>query len=187
MDTAWRLAGCVGRRHDHWSRNDYLDAQPFDRIAMWHRKGGLVITSWSDSLRVSGQDWRELTLEAYPASTSSATARRLFAADGQITTVQLRTDGEGVLRMHISVAEDGAERSWRVRLHLAAGEALVRATLNGENVLGGWRAQTCSPTAFPFSASHACGSGDVIELLIPSSATAHSLEASLTGRSSFVI
>eukprot|EP01051_Picozoa_sp_SAG22_P015781 SAG22_NODE_2118_length_2984_cov_2.031196_3_plen_61_part_01 len=41
-----------------------LAVQPYERQPMWHRMGGLVVTTDKPGLRIEDGDWSELTLEA---------------------------------------------------------------------------------------------------------------------------
>merc|ERR1712137_575012 len=51
--------------------------QPFERIPLWHAHDGSFLVIFDNTtLRVEEQDWRRLTVEAFP-SISSASFRRL--------------------------------------------------------------------------------------------------------------
>merc|ERR1711871_775339 len=52
--------------------------QPYERQPMWHRRGGLMITTDKPGLRVEEQDWSTLTLEAFPAQTAESTSRSVY-------------------------------------------------------------------------------------------------------------
>jgi hypothetical protein len=51
-------------------------SQPFERIPMWHRKGGMLVTTDAPGVRIDDQDWATLTLESWPdvSSAPSTTA-----------------------------------------------------------------------------------------------------------------
>lgn len=40
--------------------------QPYERIPLWHRAGGLTVLASQPGLRVAEQDWSTLTLDAHP-------------------------------------------------------------------------------------------------------------------------
>merc|ERR1712110_370178 len=122
-------------------------------IPMWHRKGGLIVTAATNALRISDQDWSELVVEAYPSKLAGVSSRRLVTKDGN-TQLTLRTDGRGNVQLQISAPTDGAERSWRVRLHLALGDSLDSGVANGHSLDGSSLvhiapAKECNST-FPF-------------------------------------
>merc|ERR1712113_53894 len=93
--------------------------QPFERIPMWHRHGGLVVTNSQPGLRVDDQDWSTLTLEVFPSSIPHTTHRTVYnLGTGVQTNLIMRTDGEGMVEIDVSEAEDGSSRGWVLRLHL---------------------------------------------------------------------
>merc|ERR1712083_513315 len=93
-------------------------SKPFTQIPMWHRKGGVIITTASKALRIGDQDWSELTLEAFAADAPSKASRRLVS-DGRVTMVELITDQDGNVEVGIATPEGGVSRSWRLRVHLS--------------------------------------------------------------------
>ena len=105
--------------------------QPYERIPMWHRKGGLVIVSGDAALRVDDQNWSELTLEAWPAADAEPVTRSLFERGSDARTdVRLRT-GDGTVQVDVGAASDGAERGWLLRLHLPPGQRVATAMVDG--------------------------------------------------------
>lgn len=131
--------------------------QPFERIPLWHRVGGVVVTTSNPGLRVYDQDWSELTLEAFPATNgSSRVTRYLFDRDVQQsrTEITLSTDEQGQLDLWIGAADNGQSRAWTVRLHLAPGQQLVSAQLDqGRRVTVNQFApvdEVEAPSFFPF-------------------------------------
>ncbi len=111
-------------------------SQPYERLPMWHRVGGLTITTSEPGLRVELQDWSELTLEAFPASwREESVVRRLYNRKTlQPTEVRMQTDGRGLVEIVIAATPDGDEHSWVVRLHLRPGQnaTLAAAGVNME-------------------------------------------------------
>ena len=95
-----------------------------------------------------------------------------------------------VSRFDISAAEDAEARAWVVRLHLRPGQRAVHATVDGVAVVDGAAVgarlvhlaplpQAEAEGFFPFGgkgARPAPGAGYVVELALPSAATARVVE-----------
>ena len=122
---------------------------PYERIPLWHRAGGLIVTAGSEpGLRAAEQDWRTLTLEVFPhaangdrttavrSSTStqeSVVTRRAVVergVDGARTELEMRTFDDRV-QLKIGATADGgpAERGWIVRLHLRPSQCVIGTRL----------------------------------------------------------
>ena len=152
--------------------------KPFAQIPMWHRRGGIMITTDSKAQRISEQDWSELTLHAFPSEFASVSSRRLVA-EGNITTVRLTTDETGVVIVRIVPPAAAASRAWRLRVHLAPTQRVAAAFVDGVEMLSDAvqhiePSNDCS-TTFPFEgtgAAPACKAGPVAELHIPASTVA---------------
>merc|ERR1711924_169961 len=150
--------------------------KPFSQIPMWHRKGGIVITTGSQALRINDQDWSELTLEAFPARGPSESIRRL-SAEGKTTLVKLTTHESGGVRVEIVTPQAGRSRAWRLRIHLARDQRIESSFLDGVEFLRD-TVQHIKPTmdctaVFPFDgvgSAPACKAGPVAEFFIPASA-----------------
>ena len=165
----------------------------FSHIPMWHRQGGLVVTTDSKALRIEEQDWRQLTIEAWPSATGATnSSRTVYLGDNHITFV-LSSDGGGGVSVHAAAnpgsTSDGAGThdvgvsstsidvnvdAWLLRLHLAPGERLTNAVTDGgaEQVSGVRHiepsAQGCAGH-FPFSgagSAPACAAGPIAEVQI---------------------
>eukprot|EP00729_Bicosta_minor_P014065 gene14065-5516_t len=110
-------------------------SKPYEQQPMWHNhNGGLVITTNNPGLRIEGQDWSELTLEAFPSTAPSAsiTRRAVYALKTAAKTdVTLSTDGAGKMNVDVSAAEDGEARAWALRVHLRPGQKAVSAYVDG--------------------------------------------------------
>lgn len=127
--------------------------QPYDRLPMWHRSGGLVVTTDQPGLRVETQDWSTLTLQAFPHAHARAhtaetetTERHVYnkLADSNApdsathpghTTISMTTVSSPSsplspsVHFRISAASDSAPRAWRLRLHLRPGQRVLAATM----------------------------------------------------------
>ena len=155
-------------------------SQPYERVPLYHRQGGLMVLVSEPSLRVHRQDWSELTLEAFPAADVAQTTHRTVAERGADvhaakTHVVMHTDGAGHVRVDINQA---VARAWVVRLHLRPGQRVGAARLDAQ-ALGEAAVTHIAPTAradfMPFGgkgAAPAPGAGFVAELRIPASASA---------------
>jgi len=151
---------------------------------MWHRKGGIMVTTDSKAQRISEQDWSELTLHAYPSESTSVSSRRLVAED-KTTVVQLATDA-GVVGVRIIPPEAAFSRAWRLRVHLAPTQRVATAFIDGAEMLSDTvqhiePSRDCTAT-FPFEgvgAAPACKAGPVAELYIPASAASHDIRLTI--------
>jgi hypothetical protein len=116
--------------------------QPFARIPLWHRVGGLVVAAPEPGSRVDAQDWSTLVLEAFPSATAATTTNRAVVergADtgGARTDLALTTDGRGAATISIgSVGRSSLARAWVLRVHLAAGETVQTLHIDGVAVHG---------------------------------------------------
>eukprot|EP01052_Picozoa_sp_SAG31_P010293 SAG31_NODE_560_length_14088_cov_10.467010_2_plen_180_part_00 len=112
-------------------------SQPVERIPLWHKAGGLTIIASEPTLRVDDQDWSELTLEAFPHDTQAveSTTVRTVVDRGESkarTTISMHTNHDlNQMGFEISEADDHAERAWVLRVHLAPGERVQQATIDG--------------------------------------------------------
>ena len=135
--------------------------QPYERIPLWHRAGGLVVTVDDPAaLRIDEQDWGTLTLEAFPSATAALTTRRTVVERGTsmdvdaapVTELVLTSDGKGA-SVHLAIGaparsvaarrphRDTADapphedlpppRQWLVRFHLAPRQTLVTCKVDG--------------------------------------------------------
>ena len=157
--------------------------QPADKIPMWHKRGALLVTAASGSLRLVEQDWSELTIEAFPTADGSSARRDLYEQEGSAfasadpTAIELTSHGDTVA---LEMGASPVARACIVRVHLHRAEQ--RLTLVGE--AGSMVASVqqsvrhplpdCSGNHFPFlgaGAAPACEAGAVAELrLAPSKA-----------------
>ena len=108
-------------------------------------------------------------------------ARELYLNDTHVSIV-VSTDGDRGI--HVQGTADAACRTWRVRLHLAVGERLVSATLDGASEVPikhlGAHAEDCAGH-FPFGGvgtAPACGAGPIAELEVQASLLGWDLEMS---------
>jgi alpha-glucosidase (family GH31 glycosyl hydrolase) len=111
--------------------------KPPEQIPMWHRHGGMIVTTSNPGLRIEQQDWRELTLEAFPKTgVDYLTTRSVFAlGSGARTDITMATTaGSTEVRFTIGTASDGEARAWVVRLHLRPGQQAARVTVDGAEV-----------------------------------------------------
>merc|ERR1711924_423890 len=80
------------------------------------------------------------------------------------------------------MGQDGAARSWRLRLHLSSGEKVSKAVVDGTpqkvSVL------RCQASAFPFLIA-ACDGGPVVELLLDQSTEARHRVGADAGRARY--
>jgi hypothetical protein len=143
-------------------------SQPFERIPMWHRKGGMVVTTDAPGVRIDDQDWSTLTLETWPDFSSNDNSNGNGLADtrgtdlptvksvdrfvfsqqgkgarGARTKISMRTtttptsaggNKVGIVHFAISPADDKSSHAWSVRLHLARGQRVVSATVDGHSL-----------------------------------------------------
>ena len=68
---------------------------PYEQQPMWHRKGGFLITTSNPGSSVDTQDWSELTVEAFPSSTTEATTVHPLHARGSMAKTELRMQSSG--------------------------------------------------------------------------------------------
>ena len=115
-------------------------SQPYERIPMWHRVGGLVVTTESTARRVDSQDWSSLTLEAFVPGASAAVAaeRAVYprnATEPSHRVLMARAEGEAAISFKIVQEAASADaQAWLVRLHLRPGQRVTSATLDGKPV-----------------------------------------------------
>jgi hypothetical protein len=165
--------------------------KPFSQIPMWHRRGGLVVTTDSTALRIAEQDWHHLTINAWPAVGAPSTSRTVYVGDRQITIV-LSSDDDGASCVDVKASANpesptgggdhdvqtrAVTSAWVLRLHLAAGERLAGAAVHGgqAEVLSDVRhlepntaTRDCADH-FPFSGAGsgpACAAGPIAEMRI---------------------
>jgi len=118
-------------------------SQPYERQPMWHRRGGLIITTDKPGLRVDKQDWSSLTLEAFPhftAGDKDVTERAVHTLGKHYkgararTGVTMTTDGDAdTVSVRVTDAEDKVEREWVFRAHLKPGQAVKSAHLQNDH------------------------------------------------------
>ena len=135
--------------------------QSLDRMPMWHRSGGVVVTTASVSRNVARQDWSKLVLEAFPRRAGGAgfVTRR-------VVEPKQRLDGEQLLPHHVGKAtvvmstvdvntvdlvaseqsvaapdstadresQCACPREWVARFHLLAGEKIAAVLVDGKAV-----------------------------------------------------
>eukprot|EP00463_Aulacantha_scolymantha_P002959 TRINITY_DN370_c0_g1_i1.p1 TRINITY_DN370_c0_g1~~TRINITY_DN370_c0_g1_i1.p1 ORF type:complete len:484 (-),score=92.11 TRINITY_DN370_c0_g1_i1:134-1471(-) len=174
-----------GSWQDAWSGSSVTGpktikvSQPYERIPMWHRKGGLVVTTSEPGLRVDDQDWSILTLEAYPASISQITRRVVYSlGNAARTNIVMRTHETGLVQLNVSKAEDAASRGWVLRLHLQPGQHVESAFIDGMKVPNVPHLQPLTSHEahqfFPFGGEGtppAPNAGPVVELVLKKSAS----------------
>ena len=120
-----------GEWEDGWSGatvtgpQNVTASQPYERIPMWHRRGGFTVITSTPGLRVDEQDWGELTIEAYPSDSMMETQRFVYSqgSGSARTSLRMKSTGHGSVQFDISASEDGAARAWVLRLHLKHGQA----------------------------------------------------------------
>ena len=156
-------------------------SQPDERMPMWHARGGLLVLAGA-ATRVEDQDWRSLTLEAFPDS-GPRTARRTVVerrAAGR-TELALSTDGVGGVRPEIGA---GPLRAWMLRLHLRASERAAAATVDGQAAA----VRHLQPGAdgaryFPLSGAGTAPAplaGSVAEITVPAGRSARAIVVNIT-------
>ena len=156
---------------------------------MWHRRGGLVVTTDSTALRIAKQDWRHLTIDAWPVVGAPSTSRTVYVGDRQII-IALSSDDDGASRVDVQASANpesptgggdhdvqtrAVTSAWVLRLHLAAGERLAGASVHGgqAELLSDVthlepNTQDCADH-FPFSGAGsgpACAAGPIAEMRI---------------------
>lgn len=119
-----------GQWQDAWSGavvtgpKNMTVTQPYERLPMWHRAGGMVVAAVDGGLRVDLQDWSTLVVECFvpPSTTPIGTTSRTVYALGSAVRQELElTFPAGGYHLKIEHAEDGAPRAWVVRMHLPVG------------------------------------------------------------------
>ena len=203
-----------GTWHDAWTgarvvgpRNVTTAAQPYERQPMWHRAGGLLVTTSRPGTRVSAQDWSELTLEAWPDVARAQqegidgaplverrSVRALGTAAKTALAMTTRAGGNGTvtLRLEVSAADDGAARAWVLRAHLAPGQRVTAATVDGARVAPTGVAHLAPVAAggaedagfFPLRGAGRAPparAGPVAELRVPRGASARVVELQILG------
>ena len=151
--------------------------QPYERIPMWHRKGGLVISDNTPAaLRVDDQDWSELTLEAWPMAGAEAVTRPLYERGSRARTNITLCFTRGMVRIDVEPESNATARSWLLRLHLVPGQrilstaaALVDGSATAAKVLMARAAD--SPAHFPLLGEGALPphrAGPIVEVRVPS-------------------
>ena len=110
-------------------------SKPYEQQPMWHNHdGGLVVTTNTPGLRIEGQDWSELTLEAFPSTSTDpvVTERFVYALKSAAKTeLSMTTNGAGKMTVTISAATDVASRAWALRTHLRPGQKAIAAFVDG--------------------------------------------------------
>jgi hypothetical protein len=172
----------------HGPRN-LTTTQPPERIPMWHKGGGLLVTAplppAGSPLRVTEQRWDTLVVEAFPASTQAVERRVLYgqehASDADTATaLVLSTDGRGAVALAVDVNGAAAARAWVVRLHLRPGERVVDASADGTPLRTTHLApRSCGDESFPLGGEGAlppCRAGPVAELRLDTSAASRRLD-----------
>lgn len=118
--------------------------QPYERIPMWHRAGGMTVITDSPGTRLHKQDWSALTVEAFPHlddisdAAPQTTSRVVFDKSGESYGVGSRTQlTMTTTASRISVAfapdADADAREWSVRVHLQPGQKAVAAAVEDES------------------------------------------------------
>ena len=117
--------------------------QPPERLPMWHRAGGLLVTA-PPALRVATQDWSELTLEAFPTQCSrtndgttvtTATTQRFVYERGSAARTSVNMHLECAMTAAVSTTDSSNSSTTAVpmptgstlRLSIARDDALATA------------------------------------------------------------
>ena len=132
-----------GQWHDAWNGSVVTGpksirvTQPYHQQPMWHRAGGMVVLCDKPGLRVSEQDWSNLTLEIFPAARGSGVVeaeRTVFERSaassshdvGQTHLRLLTSADDGTVRLKIGAGARGVPaRAWLARIHLLPGQSVV--------------------------------------------------------------
>ena len=159
--------------------------QPADRIPLWHKRGAILVTDHSDTLRMEGQDWTELTIQAFPSSSPSHATRTLHMQEKMLheapVLVSLRTFANGTVTVEASASP---VRTWVVRVHLRPGQRL--STARPEHGPGVQMSSVqhllpdCTRAHFPFGglgSLPACHAGPIAEMKVQTSGSEWHLEA----------
>ena len=162
---------------------------------MWHRAGALLVTTSAPGTRVGAQDWSELTLEAWPTAEARVVRRTVYERGGggggrtelAMATTAAEADENRTTTLRLDVSASGTARAWVLRAHLAPGQRVVAAAVDGAAVDGA-RVAHIAPLAaggaddagfFPLrGAGHAppARAGPVAELRVPRAAGAREVE-----------
>ena len=129
-------------------------SQPYSRIPMWHKVGGMMITTDEPGLRVDDQNWHdELILDVYVGdnnmdadadadvdvdlnagdymSIKSVYDRKTSLRD---QTLRVHHDGVTLKTFVTSHHENIKQRTWIVRYHLAPNQSVIMMTMNKNNI-----------------------------------------------------
>eukprot|EP00658_Telonema_sp_P-2_P078815 TRINITY_DN7474_c0_g1_i8.p1 TRINITY_DN7474_c0_g1~~TRINITY_DN7474_c0_g1_i8.p1 ORF type:complete len:377 (-),score=88.33 TRINITY_DN7474_c0_g1_i8:95-1225(-) len=152
-------------------------SQPYERIPLWHRRNSsLVVTTSNPGLRVQDQDWSELTLEVFPAnSTTPVTTHKYMVeqtASQELTQFSLTSSATAATLL--ITPEHDTPRSFLVRVHLRPEHTVEEATLDGTqlpNPIPHLKALESTDYRFPFEgAGTAPAAGSVAEIRVPTGA-----------------
>ena len=184
-EEAWSGASVVGPRVVHVTK-------PWGQIPMWHRVGAaLVITTDCKALRIAAQDWRQLTIHAWPASGAATTSKELYFNDSTYMSVALESDVSGGIQVRGTARADrgtaaAAARAWLLRLHLPLHARLSGASVQGATLVSPLRhlapGRDCAEH-FPFAgagATPACDAGTIVEIEIQADAPGWSVRATIS-------
>ena len=152
-----------GEWHDAWNGTvvrgprSMSVTQPYERIPLWHRAGGLLVLAHDGAMRTDEQDWSTLTVEAFPHSNplephivdEPRTTRRTLveraSGDGGRegrTVLTMRTTHPPALpgpaskpvastAVSIQIGAGGVSRAWLLRIHLRRGQRPAACTIDG--------------------------------------------------------
>lgn len=172
-----------GRWQDAWNGTILTGPQtvsvtrPFEQQPMWHRIGGLLVTTPNPGTRVDEQDWSELKLEAFPDIFQASSMQTVVVEDDSVTTISMHSSA-GSAVVEISGADTA--RSWIMRVHLPIGNTLQEASLDGEFIHHTVRVPSNSSAFFPFlSLDPAPFAGNIAEFYFPASSSARLFKASI--------
>eukprot|EP00928_Gymnodinium_smaydae_P034068 TRINITY_DN24225_c0_g1_i1.p1 TRINITY_DN24225_c0_g1~~TRINITY_DN24225_c0_g1_i1.p1 ORF type:complete len:880 (-),score=38.86 TRINITY_DN24225_c0_g1_i1:6-2645(-) len=173
----------------------------FDRMPMWHRRNGsMLIICDQSAMRIDEQNWSSLTLEIFHGEEPAVSHRSVYERGSAARTDISFSSTREYAHVDIGEPEDGAERSWVVRLHLLPGKRVTAASVR-HNVSDDSQHQsfpsvkhifpeTNRKAFFPFSgkgsppAPHA---GPVAELELASSSAARKLSIQISEESSVYV
>lgn len=161
-------------------------SQPYERLPMWHRRGGLLVLTPEPTAPIDDQDWSTLVLEAFPAATKVAQRSVVERRGTERTDLELRQDKD-LVQLHIN-ATPGIERSWLLRVHLQPAVRAVAITVDGVNV----HVQHIAPAATgggplgPRTAP-ALGAGSIVEVPLPAAKHERLVEMKLEGVKDFIV
>lgn len=146
---------------------------------MWHRHGGLVVTTEDPGLRVEDQDWSELTLDAFPSTSDETTVRYIYERNSN-KYQSLKMDSHSV-GLQLALGSSSAPRSFRLRVHYAHGMAPSTVFIDGvEAPFTIFKAAPGGTVAWPFSGvGSRPAAGVIAEVYIPASAKPRNIQVSL--------